>query len=112
MHLTSVDFPAPFSPSRAWKEPGGTVIETSSSAVKEPKRMVIPMAWTPTAFFLFSLTVCSSGQLFDEGFRIRHCPEYAALHLDHLYRCEMVAVVGRPATVFQHHAFEAAVVGF
>jgi hypothetical protein len=49
MHLTSVDLPAPFSPSSAWNEPAGTLIETLSSAVKEPKRMVMPSVSMPTA---------------------------------------------------------------
>ena len=41
MHLTNVDLPAPFSPRSAWKLPGAMRIDTSSSAVKAPKRMVI-----------------------------------------------------------------------
>ena len=43
MHLTSVDFPAPFSPSRAWKDPAGTSIDTSCSAFKAPKDLLMPM---------------------------------------------------------------------
>ncbi len=48
MHLTSVDLPAPFSPSSAWNEPGSTMIDTSSSATSGPKILVMP-------------TVCSDG---------------------------------------------------
>src|SRR5882757_4592675 len=113
MHFTSVDLPAPFSPSSAWNDPAGTLIETSSSAVKAPKRMVMPMVSTPTAFLpVVSLILGSSRQLSDEGDRVRHRAEDAALHLDHLDRGQMIAVVGRPAAILQHHAFEAAVVGF
>src|SRR5882724_217713 len=38
MHFTSVLFPAPFSPSSAWKVPGAILKETFSFATKEPKR--------------------------------------------------------------------------
>src|SRR5438445_358571 len=109
MHLTSVDLPAPFSPSSAWNEPAGTFTDTASSAVKPPKRMVMPMVSTPTAFL--SLIAASSRQLRDERLRIRHRAEDAALHLDHLDRRQVVAVVGRPAAILQHHAFIAAVIG-
>src|SRR3569832_2368111 len=111
MHLTSVDLPAPFSPSKAWNEPAGTLMETSSSAVKAPKRMVIPMVSTPIAFPCVPLISGSSRQQRDERGGVRHHTEHAALHLEHLDRCQMVAVVGRPAAILQHHAFEAAVVG-
>ena len=43
MHLTSVDLPAPFSPSSAWTVPGSTLIDTSSSATSEPKILVMPI---------------------------------------------------------------------
>ena len=36
--------------------------------------------------------------------------EYAALHLDHLQRSQVIAVIGRGAAVFEQHAFEAAIV--
>src|SRR5882757_3497367 len=115
MHLTSVDLPAPFSPSSAWNEPAGTFTETPSSAVKAPKRMVMPTVSTPTAFLLPSLIAgphdIPSGQLRDERLRIRHRAEDTALHLDHLDRGQMIAVVGRTAAILQHHAFIAAVIG-
>src|SRR5450631_1655345 len=38
----SVDFPAPFGPSSASVSPRSTVNETLSTAVKSPKRLVIP----------------------------------------------------------------------
>ena len=44
--------------------------------------------------------------------RRRDRAEHAALHLDHLERVVVVALVGRAAAVLQQHAFEAAVVGF
>ena len=37
--------------------------------------------------------------------------EYATLHLDHLYRRKVIAMVGSTATVFQEQAFEASVIG-
>src|SRR5947209_3798738 len=112
MHLTSVDLPAPFSPSSAWNDPDGTLMETSPSAVKAPKRMVMPMVSTATALLpVIPLILVSSRQLGDEGRRVRHRAEDAALHLDHLDRGEMVAVVGRAAAILQKHAFEATVVG-
>ena len=43
MHLTSVDLPAPFSPSSAWKEPAGTLIETSCSALSAPNDFDMPI---------------------------------------------------------------------
>ena len=48
MHFTSVDLPAPFSPSKAWKVPAGMLIDTSSRAVKAPNRMVMPSVSIPT----------------------------------------------------------------
>src|ERR1700744_1885832 len=44
MHLTSVLLPAPFSPRRAWKVPGGRVRETSSRTTREPKLFLMPRA--------------------------------------------------------------------
>src|SRR5581483_9486597 len=44
MHLTSVDLPAPFSPSSAWNEPAGMSTLTLSSAVIAPNRLVMPIA--------------------------------------------------------------------
>src|SRR5919198_6243523 len=41
-HATSVDLPAPFSPSRAVIRPAGTAKSTASSAVTPPKRLVRP----------------------------------------------------------------------
>src|SRR4051812_39153499 len=41
MIFTSVDLPAPFSPSSAWISPGCTANETSSFAVTPGKRLVI-----------------------------------------------------------------------
>ena len=52
MHLTSVDLPAPFSPSSAWKVPGTTFSETASSAVNSPKRLVMLSASTPNVRLL------------------------------------------------------------
>lgn len=49
MHLTRVDLPAPFSPSSTWKPPAGTLSDTSSSAVKLPKRFDMPTVETATA---------------------------------------------------------------
>src|SRR3989442_15227376 len=46
MHFTSVLFPAPFSPRIAWKAPGASLSDTSSSAVRAPKRFVIPRTST------------------------------------------------------------------
>ena len=43
MHLTSVDLPAPFSPSSAWNEPAGTLIETSCSALSAPNDFDMPI---------------------------------------------------------------------
>ena len=40
--LISVDFPAPFSPSRAWISPARSVKSTPSSAATPPNRFVIP----------------------------------------------------------------------
>ena len=42
MHFTSVDLPAPFSPSSAWNVPAGTLIETLSSARNDPKVLLMP----------------------------------------------------------------------
>src|SRR5947209_20146771 len=39
-HLTRVLLPAPFPPRRAWKVPGWTVMEMSSSATRGPKRLL------------------------------------------------------------------------
>src|SRR5437899_12834293 len=44
MTRRSVDFPLPLGPSRAVSEPSGTSIDTSSSAVKLPKRFVTDCA--------------------------------------------------------------------
>ncbi len=49
MHLTSVDLPAPFSPSSTWNCPAGTEMETSSSAVKLPKCFDMPTVETAIA---------------------------------------------------------------
>ena len=43
------------------------------------------------------------------GFRDR--AEHAALHLDHLQRMVVVALVGRAAAILDQHAFEAAIIG-
>src|SRR5258706_48174 len=91
--------------------PAASSATLTSSAVKAPKRMVMPMVSTPTAFLTLSLIAASSRQLRDERLRIRHRAEDAALHLDHLDRRQMVAVIGRPAAILQHHAFIAAVIG-
>src|SRR4051794_38143300 len=40
--FTKVDFPAPFSPSRAWASPGYSVTEPFSSARTAPKLLVAP----------------------------------------------------------------------
>jgi hypothetical protein len=47
--FTSVDLPAPFSPSNAWNEPASTVIDTSSSACSAPKRLEKPSISTRAA---------------------------------------------------------------
>ena len=49
MHFTSVDLPAPFSPRSAWNVPAPTLIDTSSSAVNGPKRIVMSTVSTPSA---------------------------------------------------------------
>src|SRR5512147_1364152 len=41
-HFMSVDLPAPFSPMRAWTEPGRTRTVTSSSALTPGKLLEIP----------------------------------------------------------------------
>src|SRR5207248_544037 len=46
----------------------------------------------------------------DKGIRGRDRAEHAALHLDHLQRMLVVALVGRAAAIVQQYAFEAAVV--
>ncbi len=43
MHLTSVDLPAPFSPSSAWKDPAGAFRETSCSALSAPNDFDMPV---------------------------------------------------------------------
>src|SRR4051794_8162223 len=113
MHFTSVDLPAPFSPSSAWKEPAGTLIETSSNATSGPKIFRIEMVSSPIAregegtgaktalIGRTPLERCrrtgrcepeSSRQPLDQGRRIRHRAEHAALHLHHLDRRKVVAV--------------------
>src|SRR5271165_4915808 len=52
-----------------------------------------------------------SWQTLDEGYRIGHGAEHAALHRHHLDRGRVVALVGRAAAVLNEKAFEAAVVG-
>jgi hypothetical protein len=47
----------------------------------------------------------------DHGSRIGDGAEHAALHLDHLERRQMVALVGGARAVLQDKAFEAAIVG-
>ena len=42
--LNSVDFPAPFGPMSAWIAPSNTSKETSSTAVRPPKRRVRPLS--------------------------------------------------------------------
>src|SRR5262249_54433541 len=49
MHLTSVLLPAPFSPSKACTLPRATFSDTSSSATKSPKRLVIDTTSTLSA---------------------------------------------------------------
>src|SRR5262249_26877339 len=49
MHLTSVLLPAPFSPSNACTLPRATFSDTSSSATKSPKRLVIDTTSTLSA---------------------------------------------------------------
>src|SRR5579859_4158392 len=44
MHLTSVLLPAPFSPSRARKQPGSSLSDTPESAWSEPNRFERPSA--------------------------------------------------------------------
>ena len=75
--------------------------------------MVMPMRLDADGLLpLVDVTVVlDHGNWLDEGCRIRHRAEHAALHLDHLDRCQMVAVVGGAAAILQHQAFEAAVVG-
>ena len=49
--------------------------------------------------------------LSSEGGGVRHRAEDAALHLDHLDRGEVVAVVGGAAAILEQQAFVAAVIG-
>src|SRR5437899_9006857 len=44
-HLTSVDFPAPLSPTRAMTSPRRTSKSTSDSACTEPNDFVMPRSW-------------------------------------------------------------------
>src|ERR1700761_1896660 len=120
MHFTSVLLPAPFSPSSACSVPGRTFSSTLSSATKSPKRIVIAMASTPKApvgagyspiFTRTPFPKCATSERSDQVARRRHRAEHAALHLDHLQRGIMVALVGGAAAVLDQHAFKAAVVG-
>ena len=56
MTLPSVDFPAPFSPMRAWTSPARNVAETSSSACVTPKRLLMFSATrtTPPGWWLWA----------------------------------------------------------
>ena len=60
MHLTSVDLPAPFSPSSAWNEPASTLIETSSSATSGPKILVMPTVSSDGARTGSPVTFCAN----------------------------------------------------
>ena len=106
-------FPAPFSPSSAWNEPGRTRMDTSSSAVSAPKRLVIPSTSTSSA----RRSAARGGhqaelaQRVEQGRRRRHRAEHPALHRDHLDRREVVAQIGRAGAVLEEETLEAAVVG-
>ena len=103
MHLTSVDLPAPFSPSSAWTLPASTRIETSSSAASAPKRLDMPAASREKR--------AGHGNAATTPVGVGDRAEHAALHLDHLDRGVVVAAVGRAAAILEQQAFEAAVVG-
>ena len=74
MTRSSVDLPLPLGPSSAVSEPSGTSTETSSSAVKAPKRLVTPcdrdghqgfLSWLRTAFMASSVASDSSASTSD-----------------------------------------------
>ena len=111
MHLTSVLLPAPFSPSSAWNEPGRTFSSTLSSAAKSPNRMVMAMASTPSAPAGKRRFADDHDSAPISAVGGRDRAEHAALHLDHLQRVLVVALVGGGAAILDQHAFEAAVVG-
>src|SRR5271170_7491394 len=98
MHLTSVLLPAPLPPRRACMVPGRTVMETSSSATRDPKRLVTPMAERPGALAFtvgsaITAVIKSPATLnpqslnpLDERGGITHRPENAVLHGHHFER--------------------------
>ena len=98
---------------------GLTSIETSSSAVKAPKRMVMPSASTPIAparagrriGFDGNAGKIGHGSAAMKSARVGDGAEHAALHLDHLDGRVVVAAVGGAAAILEQQAFEAAVVG-
>src|SRR6187402_1657819 len=63
MHLTSVLLPAPFSPSRACTVPGVSVNETSSSAIRSPKRLLMFLAASRGGSKLPGLTLATMAEV-------------------------------------------------
>ena len=58
MILPSVDFPAPFSPTRAWIEPGAIETETSLSAWTPPKRLLRSLV-SINAVSTYAVSICA-----------------------------------------------------
>src|SRR5476651_1003457 len=98
-HFTNVLLPAPFSPSSAWKAPAFTFTETSSSAAMAPKRLVKPISSMDGALMRYS----SCNRLYDRG-RVGDGAEHAALHLDHLQRGGVVALVRCAGAILEDQA--------
>src|SRR5579863_9425304 len=107
MHLTSVLFPAPFSPSNACTDPEATLMDTLSKAVIAPKRFVMPttsrsMPCVPRAFM-----IGPSCESLDELGGVGDAPEDPTLHLHHLDRMIVVRLVRGTAAVLQQETLEA-----
>src|SRR5687767_13172445 len=60
MILMRVDFPAPFSPSSAWTEPGFSVIETSSSAFTPGNDLETWATWSAVMSCLPRIELCDA----------------------------------------------------
>ena len=124
MHLTSVLLPAPFSPSRARKQPGRRLSDTSARACNAPNRFeslrasrcgrpgdvadavavrerlrVKRLSQRPS--WPSELLWSESWQNLQKGLRGSDGAEHASLHGDHFQGRPMVAPVGRAAAIFQ-----------
>src|SRR5438477_264668 len=111
-HLTRVLLPAPFPPRSAWKVPGWTVMEMSSSATRGPKRLATLSISIFGGGVMAGAIMSPSGQSSPRlgGAPLQDCAdetggrcartEDAVLHFDHPYGGVVVGAVGGGAAVF------------